>query len=185
MKLEKIVAMLNKSAKERGANSTKLVPAKDVVVEDFVRLKCKYGCGNFAKRFTCPPYTPTADDTKKLLKSYRWALLLEFTDLKQKEMQRGLHELMYGLEREAFLSGLHKAFAYVAGPCRICKTCPAESVENPNEFSRRDCKSPGKARPSMEACGIDVFQTARKAGLKINAVKEGESFKSFGLLLLE
>lgn len=185
MKFEKIVKMLKKSAKEKGANFAKVIPTRDIFVEDHVRLKCQYGCDRFAKFFTCPPYAPTPDETRKILENYNQGLLVEFTGLMDKGQQRGVHEIMFELEKEAFLNGLYKAFAYTAGPCRICESCPAEKVESPNEFSKKDCKNPEKARPSMEACGIDVYRTARKAGCKINVVKEGERFKSFGLLLLE
>jgi len=185
MIFEKFVEMLKKSAKEKGANSAKLIPTKDIFVEDYVRQKCQYGCDRFARRFTCPPYASTPDETRKILKNYNQGLLVEFTGMRNKEEQRDVHEIMYELEREAFLNGLYGAFAYTAGPCRICESCPAEKVENPNEFSKKDCKNPEKARPSMEACGIDVYRTARKAGYKINVAKEGECFKSFGLLLLE
>ncbi|MFH1820879.1 MAG: DUF2284 domain-containing protein [Methanobacteriota archaeon] len=185
MKSERIVAQLIKSAREKGANSAKLISARGIFVEEYVRLKCKYGCKEYAKRFTCPPYTPTINETKELLKSYHRALLVEFIRLKIVEKQKNIRKIMYDLEREAFLSGLHMAFAYTAGPCKICKRCPAEFTVNQNEFSKKNCKHPSKTRPSMEACGIDVFKTARKAGFTINAVKEGESFKSFGLLLLD
>lgn len=185
MKFEKIVKMLKKSAKEKGANFAKVIPTRDIFVEDHVRLKCQYGCDRFARFFTCPPYAPTPDETRKILENYNQGLLVEFTGLMDKGQQRGVHEIMFELEKEAFLNGLYKAFAYTAGPCRICESCPAEKVESPNEFSKKDCKNPEKARPSMEACGIDVYRTARKAGCKINVVKEGERFKSFGLLLLE
>ena len=185
MKFENIVKMLKKSAKEKGANFAKLILTKDIFVEDYVKQKCQYGCCRFARRFTCPPYAPTPDETRKILKNYKQGLLVEFTGMRNREEQRDVHEIMYELEREAFLNGLYRAFAYTAGPCKICENCPAEKVENPNEFSKKDCKNPEKARPSMEACGIDVYRTARKAGYKINVAKEGECFKSFGLLLLE
>ena len=135
MKFENTVKMLMKSAKEKGASSAKLIPAKDIFVEDYVRLKCKFGCIWFGKRFTCPPYSPTPNETRKILRSYSKALLIEFTGLRDREGQSEVNEIMYELEREAFLNGLHKTFAYVAGPCRVCETCPAESVENPSEFS--------------------------------------------------
>ena len=185
MRFEKIVEILKKSAKEKGANSAKLIPTKDIFVEDYIRQKCQYGCHSFARCFTCPPYAPTPDETRKILKNYNQGLLVEFTGLRNVEEERDMHEIMYELEREAFLNGLYKAFAYTAGSCRICRSCPAEKVENPNEFSKKDCKNPEKARPSMEACGIDVYRTAIKAGCKINVAKKGGRFKWFGLLLLE
>jgi len=186
MMLEEIIQKLQELAVEKGANSTKHINTKNIVVEEWVRLKCKYGCKGYARHFTCPPYSPTTEETKKTLQNYESALLVEFTDLKEKVEQQKIHEIMYDLERTAFLNGLYKAFSYTAGPCRICGSCPAEKVENPNEYSKRECKNQKKARPSMEACGIDVFQTVRKAGYEIDVIKEEDGcFKSFGLLLLE
>jgi predicted metal-binding protein len=60
-----------------------------------------------------------------------------------------VHEIMFELEREAFLSGLYKAFAYAAGPCRICGSCVAEETDSPNEYSKKQCKYPEKGRPAM------------------------------------
>jgi hypothetical protein len=43
-----------------------------------------------------------------------------------------------------------------------------------------------KARPSMEACGIDVYETSRNAGFRIEPVREKSDYvKYFGLLLME
>jgi len=183
---ERIVGKLRRLAVEKGANSAKLIAAGDVLVEDWVRQKCEYGCSGYARHFTCPPYSPTPEETRKRLQGYKQALLVEFNRLSEKEDQSEVHEVMYELEREAFLGGLYKAFSYAAGPCRICSTCRAEEVETPNEYSRRECRDKRRARPSMEACGIDVYQTARKAGYKIDVVKEeDELYKTFGLLLLE
>lgn len=176
---------LVKSAKEKGAQAAKIIPAKDVAVEDFVLLKCKYGCRDFGKFFTCPPYTPKPQETRELLRKYKWAMLVEFRGMTSSEFRRKTQTAMADLEREAFLGGLHRAFAYAPGSCKICETCPAGSLANPCEFSQRECRDPARARPSMESCGIDVFSTVRKAGFKINTVKGYKKFKNYGLLLLE
>ena len=79
------------------------------------------------------------------------------------------------LEREVFLAGYYKALAFGAGPCNLCKSCPEEG-----------CKHPDKARPSMEACGIDVFSTARNNGYPIEVVVDESSEQNYyGLLLIE
>lgn len=45
---------------------------------------------------------------------------------------------------------------------------------------------PEKARPSMEACGIDVYETARVNGYPINVLKDKSCTGNyFGLVLLE
>ena len=80
------------------------------------------------------------------------------------------------LEREAFLSGYYKAFAMGSGPCNLCTTCD----------THKPCVHADQARPSMEACGIDVFRTARTAGYSIEVVRDSTSPQNyFGLLLLE
>ncbi|MEL7567234.1 MAG: DUF2284 domain-containing protein [Dehalobacterium sp.] len=48
------------------------------------------------------------------------------------------------------------------------------------------CKNTKEARPSMEASGIDVFETVRRAGIPLRTVAEGDDFvKYFAILLLE
>ena len=172
-------------AKASGASSVKLIHTRDVFVEDYVRIKCQYGCRMYGIRLTCPPYTPTPEETRKWLSAYSKALLIEFKNLKDREDLTRVHEIGVSLERDAFLSGFYRALVLVSGPCRYCKSCVAEKVKNRRLLSKADCVHPLKARPSMEAVGIDVYKTVRKAGFSINVVKEGELYKSFILLLLE
>jgi predicted metal-binding protein len=79
------------------------------------------------------------------------------------------------LEREAFLNGYYKALGLGAGPCRLCETC-----------KRSHCDHPDEARPSMEACGIDVYATVRANGFPIEVLKDQSCEKNcYGLLLLD
>jgi predicted metal-binding protein len=185
MELEKIIEAIRRKAEQLGVSSTKPIRTEDVYVEHWVRQKCQYGCPRYGKRFTCPPYSPTPEETSRILQRYRQALLIQFADLHEGRRPK-VHEIMFKLEREAFLSGLYKAFAYAAGPCRLCRNCVAEEIESPNEHSRKECKFPEKARPSMEAVGIDVFQTVSRAGYPIGVVRQiGDCFTLFGMLLLD
>ncbi len=80
------------------------------------------------------------------------------------------------LEREMFLDGHHKVFGMAAGPCEFCRRCEPG----------KGCKHPYEARPSMEACGIDVYQTARNNRIRLEVVKSEESLCSFlSLILIE
>jgi predicted metal-binding protein len=80
------------------------------------------------------------------------------------------------LEKEAFLAGCYKAIGMGAGPCRLCEEC---AIPNP-------CRRSTEARPSMEACGIDVFQTVLDSGFDIHVLKNPKEVGNyFGLLLLE
>ena len=87
-----------------------------------------------------------------------------------------VRKIVIKLEHEAFFAGYYKAFAIGAGPCYLCDECAMDE----------GCPHPDLARPSMEACGIDVFKTARNAGLPIEVVPpEGGDENYYGLLLLE
>ncbi|KXA99225.1 hypothetical protein AKJ41_05770 [candidate division MSBL1 archaeon SCGC-AAA259O05] len=156
---------------EMGAEDAKLLAPKDeVFTGSWVRLKCQFGCGGYGERLTCPPYSPTPQETRKVLDEYESGILVHFPS-----EENNLKELMADLEREAFLSGYYKSFALAAGPCNFCEECNLE-----------ECKHPHKARPSMEACGIDVYKTARNAGYHIEVVKNHKQSQDyFGLLLLE
>lgn len=189
--LESIVKDLETIAFEGGATAVKIISPQDVVVAQWVRNKCQVGCRHFAKRFTCPPYSPTPQETVDVLRSYDQALLVEFADryreqLREEPERSMLHNTLYNMERTAFLSGYEKALCYEAGPCLLCKECPAEKLENPDLILKKECIHPKEARPAMEAAGIDVFSTVRRAGLEIHVIREkSDPFKSFGLLLLD
>lgn len=80
------------------------------------------------------------------------------------------------LEREVFLAGYYKALGLGSGPCQLCAECAFEL----------GCRHPDEARPAMEACGIDVYATARKHGFTIDVVRSRRDPQHyFGLVLIE
>jgi len=157
-------------AVELGALEAKVVETKKVYTGPWVRLKCRYGCACYGGCLTCPPHSPTPEETRAVLDSYKSAILIhggEHTDLR---------EMASALEREVFLAGFYKAFAYACGPCNLCSTCDFEN----------GCRHPDQARPAMEAAGIDVFATARAAGFPIKVLKRpGEKGNYYALVLVE
>jgi predicted metal-binding protein len=156
-------------AKELGAKDAKIVRAGSVKTAEWVRLKCQFGCGGYGERLTCPPHSPTPDQTAAVLACYERCLLVhgdEWTDIQ---------EIVSSLEREVFLDGHHKAFGMGSGPCSMCASCPEEG-----------CRHPERARPSMEACGIDVFATARAHGFPIEVLRSTRCEGNYyGLVLIE
>jgi len=147
----------------------KLISPQSVVTAEWVRLKCQYGCGGYGQHLTCPPHSPDPQRTRRVLDSYQRALLVHHDDY------RALDELMPEIERKAFLAGYYKAFAMGAGSCQLCEECNMEH-----------CAHPRKARPSMEACGIDVYSTAHANGLPLEVVtSRSEQPNYYGLLLLQ
>lgn len=166
-------------ALERGASRARPVPASYVVTAPWVLYKCRFGCGSYDARHLCPPATPTPAETEAVVRCYGRAILVTYEAVgssKQRALRKKMHRDMLALEREIFLDGFHKALAFVAGPCNLCKTC---DVSKP-------CKLPGEPRPAMEACGIDVFATFANAGVKLNVVRdESDPYKLCGVILIE
>jgi predicted metal-binding protein len=93
------------------------------------------------------------------------------------EPEADVKAIVAELERDIFLAGYWKAFGLGAGPCYFCRSCPVDEQE---------CRYPERARPSMEACGIDVFSTVKKFGFPIEVVRTTRQCPNYyGLLLVD
>ncbi len=149
----------------------RIISPSDVETAAWVRLKCRFGCDGYGQCLVCPPYTPTPQQMREVLDAYSRAVLVHFTP--QAEIKATVAEL----EREFFLRGAWKAFALGAGPCYFCKECNVEEQQ---------CLQPHRARPAMEACGIDVFSTVKKAGFPIQVVRTTRQCPNYyGLILVD
>ena len=151
-----------------GAAGTRRVDPREVPTAEWVRLKCRFGCGGYGGCLTCPPYAPTPEETRGMLDSYSVGYLIHWG------REFGGRKALAEMERRVFLKGFYKAFAMACGPCELCNECDPEEP----------CRHPDQARPCMEACGIDVFQTARDAGFPIEVVVSHEDIPNFYSLLL-
>ena len=157
-------------AVELGAKDAQVVPTSKVFTAAWVRLKCRYGCGAYASSRNCPPYSPTPKQTRQVLDEFQWAVLIHG------DRTVDIRDVVVKLEREVFLAGHYKAFGYACGPCHLCDECDLEGA----------CEHPDRSRPAMEACGIDVFATARAAGFPIEVVTDHDCEQNYyGLVLVE
>jgi predicted metal-binding protein len=164
-----------KKALELGVDGVKVIDSRSIVTAEWVRMKCQFGCPGFGMRLCCPPHTPTPEVTRKVIDSYEKAILLH-RRLKKGDRSKGFNEAVVRLEIEIFLDGYYKAWSMGSGPCGLCKEC------DPNGL----CKHGYEARPSMEACGIDVFKTARDNGFPIKVVRTHEEERNiYGVILVE
>lgn len=210
-RVEHEIDRLAELAEERGAK-VRPISADMIVVSEWVRYKCRYGCKGYAKHFSCPPYVPTPDETRNMLRDYETALLLRFDGIPgirefstdeipedfhpwYKDMILWIHDTVHFIEKRAFYDGFYKAFGFGAYPCIYCEHCVAEESEGlVDESLKRLCRHMDMVRPSMEACGMDVFATAKNAGWELTTIpcRDMEYGKivhpnivSIGLVLLE
>jgi len=153
-----------------GALGARVISPRNVITGRWVRWKCQFGCGGFGTSLVCPPHTPAPPETRKMLDEYKTAVLFESPPGRVKKIAAAL-------EREIFLSGYYKALGLGSGPCHLC---------DDNCAFDEGCRHPREARPSMEACGIDVYATVRKHGFTINVVRTRKDPQHyFGLVLIE
>jgi predicted metal-binding protein len=154
-----------------GVKEIKIISPADVETADWVRLKCQFGCDGFGQCLVCPPFTPTPQQMRKVLDCYSRAILIHFTP------EAEIKATVAQLEREIFILGAWKALGLGAGPCYFCRSCPVE---------KGLCRYPERARPAMEACGIDVFTTAKKAGFPIEVIQTHRQCPNYyGLILVD
>ncbi len=99
--------LLNKAI-ESGAEKAKVIDTDTIVVEEWVRWKCKYGCPFYEKDAFHPPCAPDAESTGKVVKEYSRAILMNGPKGKI------LTEAVVKLEGEAYHMGYYRAFALTA-----------------------------------------------------------------------
>lgn len=153
---------------EKGVLSVKIIEPQTIETAPWVAFKCQFGCPHYGKNLCCPPHAPTYEQTRKIIDSYQTALLFH-----THERQR-VTEMAEETAKLMFFDGYYKVIAFGSGPCTLCKECTLQG-----------CINPAKARPSMEACGIDVFQTVRNNGYELNTLADRQSQSdNFGLILI-
>jgi len=154
---------------DRKALEAKFIDPRTIKVAEWVRLKCQFGCGKYGKCYCCPPHSPVPETTRRIISDYTLALLIHFNGYVK------VTQTVVDLERELFLRNYYKALGFGAGPCNLCKSCPDTG-----------CNFPKKVRPSMEGCGIDVYETARSNGFPIDVLRTREEGENcYGLILIE
>ncbi len=156
-------------ASELGFAFAKIIETRDIAIEPWVRLKCQFGCSAYGASLTCPPRSPDEATMRVVLARYTHGLLVQANP-----PSKDFHERLLALERHLFLEGYSEVLAFGAGPCPVCAACPPDGP----------CRFPDKARPSLESCGVDVYETAHRAGLYLEPVTHRLGYvKYVGLVL--
>jgi predicted metal-binding protein len=105
-----------------------------------------------------------------MIKRYSHILLVHAHDAGQ--VSRAVLEI----ERAAFLDGHYFAFAIRC--CNLCKVCAVDEG--------KPCITPEKVRPCDQAFGIDVYATARQAGLPCQVLQNPDDVQNrYGFVLID
>ncbi len=167
---------------KRGFADFRWIDPKAIVTAEWVRMKCRFGCGEYGKTATCPPNTPSVEECERFFREYKRAVIFHFPKAVARPedrhaWSRGVNLKLVDLEREVFLAGHVKAFLLAMDSCALCAKCVADPAA---------CKVPRKARPSAEAMGIDVYSTVLKAGYPIEVLSDyKKTMNRYAILLVD
>jgi len=167
---------------KHGYTDFKWIDPKEIVVSQWVRIKCTFGCGEYGNNASCPPNTPSVTECRRFFDEYDTAVVFHFQKAVDKpedrhEWSKGVNERLLELEREVFLSGHEKAFLLFMDSCSFCQECPGV---------RAECKRPREARPSPESMAMDVFSTVRQYGYPIEVLADySQPMNRYAFLLIK
>ena len=167
-----------------GATDAVIIPASDVIVDERVRLKCLVPrCLRAGETPNCPPHAPDLDLIREALNRFSWAVLFKChvepledyrpgsgkTKAEQRRtlsFHRQSSDVIYALERQAYKDGYHLAMGFGGGSCKdyLCNGMICQFLDSGR------CRFPHRARPAMEAMGIDVIALINRVGWEAYAL---------------
>lgn len=169
-------------------------------MDERVRLKCAVpACRAYGRYLHCPPNTLSLPEFRAALARYAVALVVQVASSRDSrdldgdglaradvaalredlhgDSVRALGRIVTGLETAAFKAGYPYAAGFTGGACPLCPECVGVGSGEP-------CRHPFEARPAMEGMGIDVVQTAARAGLPLSLSSDAP-VRWTGLLLVD
>jgi predicted metal-binding protein len=201
------LTFLRDMALDQGAVEAKIITTDQIVVEDRIVFKCRVGCVNYGKTLSCPPHTPTAEEFRKIVNEYTYALFIKFvsnakadTTLSKnlskpltdpsisKEMGEKMTQFwaLWNEDKLKHLSvvlDLEKTAIFQGYPLATglvagyCQLCEKCTLD------RTTCSHPTKSRYSEEAVGVNVQATAKNVGITYTYPFKNNP-ESFAVLLI-
>lgn len=160
-----------------GAADAKIITTDQIIIDNRVRMKCLFPiCEKYGTNAHCPPYIGDLDQTRELVKRYKYALFImlrvpssELTGLNAIEKKTSrisalkLNEMVSKIESAAFYDGYHLAIGFSTG----CKGIFCQDENCSALILGRSCHHPLKARAGMDAVGMDAYTMAANMGWDI------------------
>jgi len=174
-----------------GATEAMPIKTNQLIIDERARMKCRIPlCVGYNTNPACPPFTPTAEETRQILSKYRHGVLFRlecpsrdvfysFEDLTAiratLDWINKSGEIAGRVEAEAQYLGYYFAMGFKGGLCAHCGLFSADDMINffqsngtkqlrCNLLANRSCRHYLRVRPAMEGCGFDVFAIGKKVG---------------------
>jgi len=198
---------LLEEAKSLGVLEAKIITSDQVVVENRILLKCRTGCDSYGRKFVCPPFTPTPDEFRKILKEYKNILIVKFPAHVEAEEDVGkslqknqcapdttpdLKDRTekfwddWGNDKKRILlailelekAAFNRGYTFaLALTAGSCTLCKKCNIEG-------NCVHPTLARYPEHALGVNVKKTLKNAGMSIKFPFERHP-EGIGMLLID
>jgi predicted metal-binding protein len=201
-------------ALERGAEKARIFPAKKVIVDDRVRMKCQIPrCPHYGVGLCCPPNVPTVEQFREALTRYSDALLIQTIcpigkDMDSFERKQVLDFFKGKNPSEA--KGIEEKDGQTDFDNTRLAAIKLHKIINETELRAMSlgfyyalgliggdcmlcskcpgvgspCRRPYESRPAIEGLGVDVIATSRNAGLAF-AMPPVSEIVWTGLLLVD
>jgi len=156
--------------------------AEKIVVSQWVRMKCMFGCREYGARACCPPNVPSVAECERFFRDYTEAVVFHFEKKVNKPEDRyawtkEVNTKLWKLERDVFVAGYQKAFLLYMDTCYLCKDCSA---------TRSRCLNKKLARPAPEALAVDVYSTVKQVGYPIKVLSDySQKMNRYAFLMIE
>ena len=133
---------LDETLQSQGYTDYKWIDPKRIIVAQWVRMKCMFGCGEYGRAGACPPNTPSVAECERFFREYSDAIILHFQGKMKKPEDRHtwsakINAKLVKLERAVFLAGFERAFLLFMDSCCFCKECSGSREASPSRISAR------------------------------------------------
>ncbi|KPA15436.1 metal-binding protein-like protein [Candidatus Magnetomorum sp. HK-1] len=153
--LKEFLMKLCQIAIENGALSANKIDVSNIIFNN-----TPIDCPQDEQSFYYPQVIYKKDPIQKILKTFHWAVVFI---IDRKLNLKKVYEVTAKIESNCFYKNYHLAVGLAAGNCRkvFCSTknsCQAMT-------KGKGCAFPMIARPSVEACGIDLISLAQESNI--------------------
>ena len=166
----------------QGYDDFRWIDPQQIVVAQWVRMKCAFGCGEYGKCAACPPNTPSVPECERFFREYKRAVVFRFAKTvarpeDRRAWGRDVNRKLLDLERALFLAGYPRGVPALHGLVPSLRDLRSGTGGVPH---------PKQARPAPEAMAVDVFSTVRACGYPIEVLTDyGQEMNRYALLMIE
>ena len=153
-------------ALENGAAKAEIISVDQIVTSAEFREACRQNiCGLWGRCWMCPPDVGEIEPLMAELRTYQHALwyqtigvLEDSFDFEGMTETKKQHLRISQKIEEKVKPVLGRHLHLSCGGCGLCERC--------TRLDDQPCRFPDKAMTSLEAYGVDVYQTTKTTGLK-------------------